>query len=145
MERNEFLRTCGLGCLGLMAGAPLLTSCSPTVYVQKLVINNQISVGLLEFLIEGETEKYHRYILVKSEQLDYPIVVYRKSEKHFTSLLLRCTHRGTELNVHGDLISCPAHGSEFSNIGEVISEPAPQPLKSFHSEVIQNELIIHLL
>ncbi len=144
MKRIEFIKTCGIGCLGVIVGGIMLSSCSPTVYLQKTVSNDQIRLSLSEFFIEGQTEKFKRYVLVKADSLHYPIVVYRKSDTEFHALLLRCTHKGTQLNVHGDLISCPAHGSEFSNKGEVISSPAPTPLKSFESMVIQDELVIKL-
>jgi len=144
MNRLEFVKTCGMGCLGMIVGGMALYNCTPVVYLQKSVANNQIKIGLSEFLIEGEIEKHRRYILIKPDTMSHPIVVYRKSENEFRTLLLKCTHQGTKLSVHGDLISCPAHGSEFSNTGEVISSPAPAPLKSFESIVIQNELVINL-
>jgi len=144
MERKEFIKTCGMGCLGLIAGGTILSSCSSLVYIQKTVTNDQVNIRLSEFLVEGEIEKYKRYILVKPDVLSHPIVVYRKSESEYRAILLKCTHQGTKLNVYGDLISCPAHGSEFSNTGEVISDPARRPLRSFASSVIQNELVINL-
>ena len=144
MKRHEFIKTCGLGCIGIIVGGMTLASCSPTVYLHKTVQNSQLKLTLSEFLVDETSNKYRRYVLVKPNTFDYPIVVYRKNEDEYRSFLLRCTHQGTELNVHGDLISCPAHGSEFSNTGEVISSPAPAPLKSFESVVIQNELVINL-
>lgn len=144
MDRKKFIATCGMGCIGIIAGGMSLSSCRSVIYLQKYVASNQIRIGLAEFLIKGKSRKHRKYILVKPDALSHPMVVYRESEGKFRVLLLKCTHQGAKLNVHGDLISCPAHGSEFSNTGEVIKSPAFTPLKSFEYTVLQNELVIEL-
>jgi Rieske Fe-S protein len=144
MKRQQFIKTCGVSCLGLVIGTLSFESCSPTLYVQKTVENGKLRLALSEFQKEEGGEKFKRYLIVKPDSLDYPIVVYRLNKNKYQSLLLRCTHQGTELNVHGDLISCPAHGSEFSKTGQVIKQPAPSPLKSFISSVVGSELVISL-
>ena len=89
-------------------------------------------VNKSDFLkVDKEKTGYRKYILVKPENADYPIVIYRKDESTYSALLLRCTHQGNELTVSGDLLTCSAHGSEFSNSGEIIQGPADQQLKSF--------------
>lgn len=144
MKRQQFIKTCGIGCLGLVVGTMSLESCSPTLYLQKTVENGQVRLALSEFQKDEEGEKFKRFVVVKPDSLDYPIVVYRYNETDYNALLLRCTHQGTELNVHGDLISCPAHGSEFSKTGQVINQPAPSPLRSFKSFIVGSELVINL-
>ncbi len=132
MERRNFIKQCGLlsaSCVGL---AMLVESCKSTHYVQATVLNQQIQINKSDFFhVKNDKEIFRKYIIVKYEQSNYPIIVYRFSPTDFSALLLRCTHQNNELNVNGDLLTCPAHGSEFGNKGEIVQGPAEQKLKSF--------------
>ena len=135
MDRKEFLKVCGGSCLSLIGISILSQGCKTTHYAQTVVANNKVQISKLDFvIIKNEESTYRKYVIAKSDNLDFPIVIYRNSETSYTALLLRCTHQGIELNVNGDLITCSAHGSEFSKNGEVFTGPAEQKLKSFPSE-----------
>ncbi|MBA3680198.1 MAG: Rieske (2Fe-2S) protein [Bacteroidetes bacterium] len=132
MDRKEFLKVCGGSCLGLMGISLLNQSCTGTHYVQSVADKNQLPVPKTEFTeIKKNKTEFRKYIVVKSDKIEQPIIVYRKADNSYEALLLRCTHQGIELNVNGDILTCSAHGSEFSNKGEVIQGPADQKLKSF--------------
>lgn len=143
MERRDFIKQCGvtgISCLGLSL---LIDSCQSIRHVTGIIIDNKIPLNKSEFIVQkNDKTSFRRYIIVRFEKSDYPIVLYRFSETDFKALLLSCTHQHNELNVNGDLISCPAHNSEFSNKGEVIQGPAEKPLKSF--PVITDEKNIYI-
>jgi Rieske Fe-S protein len=133
MDRKQFIKQCGFACLGTAGLAVLVQSCAGTKQINGSVVNNQLQVALSSFIASGngKEKQYKRYVVVSHEQLNYPLVVYRDAEKHYTAVLLRCSHQYNELNVNGELLSCPAHGSEFDSKGKVISGPADAPLRSF--------------
>lgn len=131
MDRKEFVKHFGISCLACLGVSFLLDSCVATHYVEGLEGEDGLMIGKKEFVTENEKQRFRKYLIVKNQKLNYPIVVYRFSDNEYSALLLRCTHQGYELNVNGDLISCTAHGSEFTNKGVVTSGPAERNLKSF--------------
>lgn len=145
MDRKEFLKTCGFTCLGIIGIASILESCTTTKLVQTTSKNNLLTVSRTEFVeVQKDKTKTRRHILVKTSELDFPIVVYRFSDYEFSALLLRCTHQGSELNVNGDMLTCTAHGSEFSNKGEIIQGPADKTLTAYKVSSDSNNIYIHL-
>lgn len=145
MERKDFIKQCGVlgvACFGLSL---LLEGCGSTHYVQGILNNQRLQINRSDFVVlkHGKTS-YRKYIITKAAHPDYPIVIYRFSENDFSALLLRCTHRGVELNINGDLLTCAAHGSEFSNKGDVVQGPAEQQLKSFPVTADETNIYIQL-
>ena len=129
MNRKEFLKICGGTCAGFVAMPVFLQGCGGGLYyVEGNILNNRIQVNKSDFLIGN---KFREQIIVKFESSTFPIVLYRFSESEYSALLLQCSHKGTELNVYGDLLTCNAHGSEFNNKGNVLTGPADSPLISF--------------
>ena len=146
MDRKEFIRQCSYACLGLVTASVVLPECTPVKYVQVKNENNVLRVAQSEF-IERKNEKEHirSYLIVKAAGMDYPIVLYRGASGNYTALLMRCTHQGSELNVHGSMLSCPAHGSEFDSRGDVLQGPAESPLTSYRVSVESSTIMIHLV
>jgi Rieske Fe-S protein len=146
MDRKEFLKSCGFACLGAVGVSTLVQSCTAFKHINAPIVNNQLQVPLSVFLQQSKKEatQYKRYIVVRNEQLNYPLVVYRNSENDYTALLMRCSHQFNELNVNGELLSCPAHGSEFNAKGEVVQGPAEMKLRSFITTADTQNLYIHL-
>lgn len=146
MNRKEFLKTCGYTCLGIVGIGSLLQSCSTAKLIETTSRNNLLTVPRTEFTeVKKDKSKTRRHILVKTSELDFPIVVYRFSDSEFSALLLRCTHQGNELNVNGDLLTCPAHGSEFNNKGQIIQGPADKTLTAYNVSTDANNIYIHLV
>ncbi|MFZ5553442.1 MAG: ubiquinol-cytochrome c reductase iron-sulfur subunit [Bacteroidota bacterium] len=143
MDRKEFLKTCGYSCLGLIGVSVFLDSCTTQKLIQAESVNNVIRITKTEF-VDPKKNKPLRYITVKTNSSDFPIIVYRFSENEYKALLLRCTHLGSELNVNGDLLTCPAHGSEFSNKGEIVQGPADKNLESYTITSDIKNIYIHL-
>lgn len=145
MNRKEFLRTCGIALVGLPFASVLLSSCESIYYASSSIANNRIAVPLSEFEIHKKNSISHRnFVMVKVSNQDFPICLYKTGENQYTAALMKCTHRGCELNVGGGIYSCPCHGSEFDVKGSVLEGPADQDLKTFKT-IIENENIYILL
>lgn len=145
MNRKEFLKTCGFGCLATITGISLLQSCSSSQVLSKEIKGSDILVPITDFetTSNGKTD-YKKYVIIQNEILQFPICVYRFSETEYKALLMKCTHQGAELQVFGDKLQCAAHGSEFSNKGVVESGPANSNLRDFPILIENNILKISL-
>ncbi|MDR6809786.1 Rieske Fe-S protein [Dyadobacter sp. BE34] len=133
MERKDFIKTCGISCVGFAALALGLTACASVYSVQGTVTKNVISFPKQAFTeIKKSGEKLERLVVVVNvEGLKFPVAVYDNGNDHYTALWLKCSHQGNEVSVHGDLLSCSAHGSEYDKYGKVIKGPAKEALRQF--------------
>ena len=102
--------------------------------------------GMYVDIKEFQTAKggYRSYVIVRHDDLQYPICLYRISEEEYSAVLMRCTHQGAELQVAGDQLTCPAHGSSFTKWGKVVAAPAATDLRRFDVSVKENQLFIDL-
>lgn len=143
MERKKFIKTCGV----LGVGAPLasffLDSCTSYYYANFTEDNQQLMIPLSEFEKE-ETEKARKFILLDTSFSKYPICVFKTGEKQYTAALMRCTHKGCQVNVEGDMYSCPCHGSAFSKAGEVLEGPATHALKTFKTKIVKENIYVEI-
>lgn len=140
MNRKKFIRICGVAAVGLPFSVGLLNSCTSYYYANFQEKNNQLIVPLSEFDRKKETRKF---VLLDSSFSKYPICVF-KIDQDYVAALMRCTHKGCEINVEGEGFSCPCHGSEFSNTGEVLEGPAKDPLFTFKTKSDEQNLYIQL-
>ncbi len=141
MNRRQFVHLTCSACVGIPAGASLLTACQTMHYTTGSLTAEGIVLSPIEFL-EGAI--YRKYIIVRNEQMEYPICVYRMSPAKYTALLMRCTHQGTELQAGGDSLHCPAHGSEYDQNGKVTQGPAEINLRSFPVVADERRILIQL-
>lgn len=146
MDRKEFLKTCGVACLSGAALITFLESCSSANYFAKTTVTgNKIAIKKAEFVsVEKGKTTARKYVLVKSEGLNVPICVYKINEHEYSALLMECSHKGCELQPHGEYMICPCHGSEFSNKGVVQNPPAEQNLQSFKTTTDNENIYIQL-
>lgn len=145
MRRTAFLKTCGLGCLGIIGTPFLLESCAGVKYLNGTLRDSFLEIQLNTFeIVKKDRTTFRKYVIVQNSALQYPICVYRISPTEFQALLMKCTHQGTELQVYGDRLQCPAHGSEFTKNGAVQNGPADQTLRKFPVQINQNILRIDL-
>lgn len=140
MDRKNFLIAC---CGASVAG--LFASCGKVYYATNTVSGKNITVALSEFeeVKEGVTTP-RAFVLVKNEQLPFPVAVYRNSDKNYSALYLQCTHSGCELRPASTVLQCPCHGSEFSTQGKVLNPPAEKDLIQFPVIVSDKQLLIQL-
>jgi len=85
-----------------------------------------------------------QYIIVRNEQLEFPIYLYRFSDADYAALWMKCTHKGAELTASGDHLHCPSHGSEFDSKGKVSQGPAEDDLRSFRVFTDNDKIFIDL-
>ncbi|OXB10215.1 hypothetical protein B0A81_04195 [Flavobacterium plurextorum] len=145
MDRKQFLKTCGFGCLATITGATLLQSCSSSQIISREIKESDLLVPVSDFIIQtGTKTEFKKYIIIQNEILKAPICVYRFNAEDYCAMFMLCTHQGAELQVFGDKLQCPAHGSEFSNRGNLESGPANTDLRRFPVTIDNNILIISL-
>ena len=123
----------------------LLESCAGNYYATSSFSNNQITLTKSEFIDSSNNKsKPRKYVLVKSEKLNFPISIYKINENTYSALYMECTHNSFELNPHGDFLICPCHGIEFSNTGKVQNPPAESDLRTFKVSTDHENIYIHL-
>ena len=145
MNRKQFLKTCGFGCLAGLTSLTVLQSCSSSQVLAKEISGTDILVPITDFVIKTNgTIEYKKYIIIQNEQLKFPICVYRFDATNYSALFMECSHQGAELQVFGDKLQCSAHGSEFSNKGTVENGPADRNLRNFPITIANNTLKISL-
>lgn len=145
MDRKQFLKTCGVALVGLPFASAILTSCQSIYYASNNIINNRVVVPLSEFqIIKKSSTAYRDFVMVKSASQNFPICLYKTGENKYSASLMKCTHRGCELNVGGGIYSCPCHGSEFDIKGTVLEGPADRDLKTFKTTIDNENIYIEL-
>lgn len=113
------------------------SSCAPLpVYKTDLTIH-KVEVPLSSF---AESD----LLIVRDMQVDYDILLVKKSDADFNALYMRCTHRDNPLSATRNGLFCNAHGSSFDLDGNVKKAPATEPLEKFKTEVRKDKLIITL-
>lgn len=146
MDRKEFIKACGLLCVGGSAAAVFLQSCRSANYLaQSTVSGNKLAIKKTEFqkAVNGKITQ-RGYVIVKAEQLNFPVCVYRIGDADYSAVLMECTHNGCELQPHGDYLICPCHGSEFSKTGVVQNPPAEADLRTFNITSDENHVYLQL-
>ncbi|HLT50583.1 MAG TPA: Rieske (2Fe-2S) protein [Arenibacter sp.] len=141
MKRKNFIKTCGLACLGTTTLGLSLQGCTSSKNLSIPLADNNLVLGKTDFIKNGG---FYDYIVVSNPQLRFPIAVFRFSEEKYSALYLQCSHQGNELNVYGDKLVCSAHGSEFDNKGKVTKGPAADPLRSLPVQIGNNNILISL-
>ena len=132
MNRRKFITSACLACAGTGA-AWLLTACNTQKYITDYTLaSNKLTVKKSMFtIIKKEKTLQRKFILLKPENLQFPIALYRINENEYKALLLLCTHQGCELTPYEAMMVCACHGAEFNTKGEVTQGPAEISLKSF--------------
>ncbi len=144
MNRREFIQvSCATCCM--LPAAIVLDGCQPIHYVTGSLTSEGIVLSPVEFLDPAQAGAYYRkFIIVRHDQLEYPICLYRLSETDYSALLMQCTHQGTELQAGGDKLHCPAHGSEYDQRGKVTQGPSEQNLRTFPVVADAKRILIRL-
>lgn len=143
MNRKEFLVKSCAACIGVTALSTMVSSCAATQFANGKLTKDGILIDVNEFALKDK-DKYRLYIVVRNEELLFPICVYRFSDTDYAALWMQCAHQGAELNVAGDYLQCPAHGSEYSNRGKVTNGPADRDLRTFPVTLNNNQIFIDL-
>lgn len=142
MKRKDFIKNCGCVLIGAPIAASLLQSCTSYHYATFTKKNKQLVIPLSEFTIPKK-EKTRNFVLLDTDHFSFPICIF-KTGGSYTASLMKCTHKGCEVNVGAGMYSCPCHGSEFSKTGEVLEGPANRPLKTFKTTTDKKNIYVHI-
>lgn len=125
-SRRVFIKTISFAATAVAVADGMfgMISCTAGRYASFEIIQNRIRVKKSEVSQE-------RFFMLRPDTLPAPIYVQRSEENEYSAVLLRCTHRGCEVNPAGNILLCPCHGSEYSVTGEVLHPPAEKNLKRF--------------
>jgi len=145
MDRREFIKNGCTACLSATIIGAVIPSCTSTRYISGTLGKDGLFVDVSEFLVreKGKT-RYHPFIILRNDALQYPVCVYRFNDNEYSALWMQCTHQGTELQAAGDRLQCTAHGSEFDSKGFVRTGPADRSLRSFPVTVLNNQIFIDM-
>ncbi len=143
MNRRDFIERSCLSCLALL---PLLNSCTTILYTSNYTSDkNRIVLKKSEFvLLKRDKATPLKFVVIKNEKLEFPLVVYATGENSYTALYMQCTHQGCELSPHENALVCPCHGAEFDTTGAVTNGPAEHPLKTFATTNDHENIYIQL-
>lgn len=145
MKRREFIVSSCSACLAATALTGVLSSCNATKYIAGRLNQDGLIVDAEDFTFKQNGKvAYRPYIIVRNEELKFPVCIYRFSESDYSALWMQCAHQGAEVQVAGSYLQCPAHGSEYDNRGHVTNGPATSDLKTFPVTVTNNQLFIDL-
>lgn len=145
MKRKQFFETFGSAIVGIPITFGLLHSCSGIYYAAVKEDGEKITIAKNEFIPEKKNRATEReFVLIQNNKYGFPICLYKISDNNYIASLLKCTHRGCELNVGGGIYSCPCHGSQFSTEGTVLQGPAEQKLKTFTIKTDDENIFILL-
>ncbi|WP_183560179.1 ubiquinol-cytochrome c reductase iron-sulfur subunit [Mucilaginibacter sp. SP1R1] len=140
MDRRKFIQqSCSL-CVAVGAGMVVgsLSSCSVLPTYKTSIANNKVTVPVALFT-QGNFQ------LIQPKNLYYNIGLKKEADGTYTALLLKCTHADNQLTPAGNSgYKCTLHGSTFNMDGKVTAGPAERPLKKYTTEVISDQIIIHL-
>jgi len=139
MDRRNFVKQSCTLCLAVGAGMAVgsLSSCATLPVYKTTMANNKVTVPVSLFAQSD-------FQVIQPKDLFYNIGLQKEKDGSYTALLLRCTHADNQLVPTGNGFKCNLHGSAFNKEGQVTQGPAEHSLKKYQTEVISNQIIIHL-
>ena len=144
MNRKEFIKSACLACFGGALFVENQSCTSVNHFVPTVFENSKLVLKKSEFvLLENGKTIVKKYVLLKTEQHDFPICVYKIDKDNYTALSTKCTHNACEIKPQGDFLICPCHGSEFTNQGVVLNPPAEENLQSFKISTDDENIYLH--
>jgi Rieske Fe-S protein len=142
MDRKTFIKNGCIACSNIGFLSTILQSCASVKYTAGRLTDNGLLLDPKMFYTKKNSSR--SYVIVRHDDLQYPICVYKIDDNNYSAVLMRCSHQGAELQVSGDTLTCPAHGSEFDKYGKVMQMPAMDNLRSFPVSKMNDELFIDL-
>jgi nitrite reductase/ring-hydroxylating ferredoxin subunit len=126
-------------CLAVGAGMVIgsLSSCATLPVYKTAASNNKVSVPVSLFAQSD-------FQIIQPKDFYYNIGLRKEKDGTYTALLLRCTHADNQLVATGNGFKCNLHGSAFDKEGQVTQGPAERSLKKYQTEIISDQIIIHL-
>ena len=120
---------------GLAIGS--LASCATLPVYKTTAANNKVSVPLTLFA-QSDLQ------IIQAQGLHYNIALQKDQDGTYSAFLLRCTHADNPLISTGKGYVCNLHGSTFDKKGQVTKGPAERDLKKYSTEILNDQIIIHI-
>ncbi len=140
MDRRKFVKqSCSL-CVAIGSGMLIgsLASCGTALPVYKTTLaDNKVTVPVSLFANSD-------FQLIQPKGMYYNIGLKKEKDGNYTALLLRCTHADNQLTPTGNGFKCTLHGSTFDTEGHVTNGPAERPLQNYRTQLITDQIVIHL-
>jgi Rieske Fe-S protein len=131
MDRRNFLENSCLVCLGIAVGGVSLNSCSNIKTVNSFENKGYLEIDKSEF-IDSQTKEEYSNIIVTSNSLKKPLILFKTGTDNYEAVSLECTHKGVKLDLINNRLECSEHGSVFEKNGTVIKGPAKNNLKRYN-------------
>lgn len=109
-------------------GLLLISSCSKMKTVIAFKEGNNLIVNKAEF-IKKESKNEYESIIVTSNYIKAPILLFKRGTNIYEAYSLMCTHDNEKLKMQENRFVCPVDGSSFDNNGRVIIGPAIRDLR----------------
>lgn len=126
-----------IGAIGIVSTT--LTSCSSLPVIQASIDNGRIPFDPASFTPEVTA------ILLRSQKLDYDILVRKNGDDDYRAIYMECTHNKFRLSSNKSQIFCTSHGAEFDFEGNVTKGPAVQKLRTFSVVSQDGKLFVRLV
>lgn len=141
INRRDFLKnTCTL-CLaagGMGAVTAFLSGCASLPVYNTAITENTLRIPALSLSPEENLK------IIRSEKLDYDILLVKRQDKGYEALKMKCTHLDNGLVATKNGLICNLHGSRYNLQGEVTVGPALTALQKFKTETSNEQIIIFL-
>ncbi len=141
MKRTEFIKSACTACaLFAIPGmsAILLESCASLPSFTTVADSEKKQCAIPVEKFAGSN-----LLLLRIKKSDFDFVVIKRADNTYNTLQLKCTHEDQPLGVTSKNIYCSSHGSVFDFEGNATKEPASRPLKSFKTNLVENQVIIN--
>jgi len=141
MKRRDFIKKSCVGCglvLGSSALLSLLEGCVSVKVFNTSIQNHLIRIPLSSLSAEEKLK------IIRTENLEYDILLVRESDQSFRALLMKCTHNENAVFTDAKGLVCSLHGSTFDLNGEVTNGPALKNLQRYTVSRDGQDLLIHL-
>lgn len=147
MNRRNFIKSTCSACAVGIGLSIFLESCTSHKYISNFSIHSNTITLKKNVFTQLKKEKIveHKFVLLKPENLPFPIAIYKTKAGHFKSFFLKCTHQGCELSAFETAMVCPCHGAEFNLMGEVTQGPAEINLKQFNTTHDTENIYVQIL
>lgn len=133
MDRRKFLENTCLTCVAVAVGSSFLQGCSSIKTINAFEENGYLTIDKTEFTAPSSGESINS-IIVASNSLKVPMMVFKTGEDSYEAYSLECTHKGVKVEYVNNRFECPAHGSIFDNNGKVVKGPAKRDLKHYSTD-----------
>ncbi len=127
-----------MGIVAFSTLGSLLSGCASLPVFETSVDNKIITVPRSGFSLNVRMQ------IIRSEKLDYDILLVLNEANTPLALKMRCSHFDNILTANNKGLACNLHGSTFNLEGNVTKGPASRPLIRFKTTEENDSILIHI-